>query len=64
MLSVAEWAHIAVERTMLNVTTQFGITGHTPDFRIITILPSEFEIFSLRAAVLRSGEDIALQARR
>ena len=29
-------------RTMLSITTQFGITGHTPDFRIITALPIRF----------------------
>jgi len=29
-------------RTLLNVTTQFGITGHVPDFRVITSLPIRF----------------------
>jgi hypothetical protein len=29
-------------RTMLNVTAQFGITGHTPDFRLITAIPIRF----------------------
>jgi hypothetical protein len=29
-------------RTMLSITTQFGITGHTPDFRVITALPMRF----------------------
>jgi hypothetical protein len=29
-------------RTMLSITTQFGITGHTPDFRVITALPIRF----------------------
>jgi len=31
------WNH-----TMLSITTQFGITGHTPDFRVITALPIRF----------------------
>jgi hypothetical protein len=26
-------------RTLLNITAQFGITGHVPDFRLITSLP-------------------------
>jgi hypothetical protein len=30
-------------RTMLSVITQFGITGHTPDFRVITAIPIRFE---------------------
>jgi hypothetical protein len=30
------------KRTMLSVTTQFGITGHTPDFRVITAIPIRF----------------------
>jgi hypothetical protein len=29
-------------RTMLSITTQFGIAGHTPDFRVITALPIRF----------------------
>ena len=29
-------------RTMLSITTQFGITGHTPDFRVIAALPIRF----------------------
>jgi hypothetical protein len=29
-------------RTMLNVTAQFGITGHVPDFRLIASLPVRF----------------------
>jgi len=29
-------------RTMLSITTQFGITGHTPDFRVIMALPIRF----------------------
>jgi hypothetical protein len=29
-------------RTLLNVTAQFGITGHVPDFRVITSLPVRF----------------------
>ena len=29
-------------RTLLNVTAQFGITGHVPDFRLITSLPIRF----------------------
>jgi hypothetical protein len=29
-------------RTLLNVTAQFGITGHVPDFRLITSLPVRF----------------------
>jgi hypothetical protein len=29
-------------RTLLNVTAQFGITGHVPDFRVITSLPIRF----------------------
>jgi hypothetical protein len=29
-------------RTLLNVTGQFGLTGHVPDFRIITSLPIRF----------------------
>jgi hypothetical protein len=30
------------KRTLLNVTTQFGITGHVPDFRLITAIPIRF----------------------
>ena len=30
---------IVWSRTLLNVTAQFGITGHVPDFRLITSLP-------------------------
>jgi hypothetical protein len=30
------------KRTILSVTTQFGITGHTPDFRVITAIPIRF----------------------
>jgi hypothetical protein len=30
------------KRAMLNVTTQFGLTGHTPDFRVITAIPIRF----------------------
>jgi hypothetical protein len=33
---------IVWRRTLLNVTTQFGITGHVPDFRVITSLPIQF----------------------
>jgi hypothetical protein len=29
-------------RTVLNVTAQFGITGHVPDFRVITSIPVRF----------------------
>lgn len=29
-------------RTLLNVTAQFGVTGHVPDFRLITSLPMRF----------------------
>ena len=29
-------------RTLLNITAQFGITGHTPDFRLITAIPIRF----------------------
>ena len=29
-------------RTLLNVTAQFGITGHVPNFRVITSLPIRF----------------------
>jgi hypothetical protein len=29
-------------RALLNVTAQFGITGHVPDFRLITSLPVRF----------------------
>jgi len=29
-------------RTLLNVTAQFGITGHVPDFRLIASLPIRF----------------------
>jgi hypothetical protein len=29
-------------RTMLNVTAQFGITGHVPDFRLIASVPVRF----------------------
>jgi hypothetical protein len=29
-------------RTLLNITTQFGITGHVPNFRVITSLPVRF----------------------
>ena len=29
-------------RTLLNVTAQFGIAGHVPDFRLITSLPIRF----------------------
>ncbi len=29
-------------RTLLSISTQFGITGHTPDFRVITALPIRF----------------------
>jgi hypothetical protein len=30
------------KRTLLNVTAQFGVTGHTPDFRLITSIPVRF----------------------
>ena len=30
------------KRTLLNVTTQFGLTGHVPDFRLITSIPVRF----------------------
>jgi hypothetical protein len=33
---------IVWSRTILNVTAQFGITGHVPDFRLITSLPIRF----------------------
>jgi hypothetical protein len=33
---------IVWSRTLLNVTAQFGITGHVPDFRLITSLPIRF----------------------
>ena len=29
-------------RTLLNLTAQFGITGHTPDFRLIAAIPVRF----------------------
>ena len=29
-------------RALLNVTAQFGITGHVPDFRLMTSLPVRF----------------------
>ena len=29
-------------RTLLNLTAQFGITGHTPDFRLIVAIPVRF----------------------
>jgi hypothetical protein len=29
-------------RTVLNITAQFGVTGHVPDFRLITSLPVRF----------------------
>jgi hypothetical protein len=30
------------KRTLLNVTTQFGLTGHVPDFRLIVSIPIRF----------------------
>jgi hypothetical protein len=30
------------KRTLLNVTTQFGLTGHVPDFRLIASIPIRF----------------------
>jgi hypothetical protein len=30
------------KRTFLNVTTQFGLTGHVPDFRVIASIPVRF----------------------
>ena len=30
------------KRTLLNVTTQFGLTGHVPDFRLIASIPVRF----------------------
>jgi len=30
------------KRTLLNVTAQFGLTGHVPDFRLITSIPVRF----------------------
>jgi hypothetical protein len=30
------------QRTFFNLTAQFGITGHVPDFRVITALPVRF----------------------
>ncbi len=33
---------IVWNRTLLNITAQFGITGHVPDFRLITSLPVRF----------------------
>jgi hypothetical protein len=30
------------KRTLLNVTGQFGVTGHVPDFRIVTSIPIRF----------------------
>lgn len=33
---------IVWNRTLLNITAQFGITGHVPDFRLITSLPIRF----------------------
>ena len=30
------------KRTLLNITTQFGLTGHTPDFRVIASIPIRF----------------------
>ena len=33
---------IVWNRTLLNVTAQFGVTGHVPDFRVITSLPIRF----------------------
>jgi len=30
------------KRTLLNVTAQFGVTGHVPDFRLITSIPVRF----------------------
>jgi hypothetical protein len=33
---------IVGHRTLLNVTAQFGLTGHVPDFRLITSLPIRF----------------------
>jgi hypothetical protein len=35
-------ATIVGPRTLLNITAQFGLTGHTPDFRLITALPIRF----------------------
>jgi hypothetical protein len=35
-------ATIVGPRTLLNVTAQFGLIGHTPDFRLITSLPIRF----------------------
>ena len=29
-------------RTLLNVTAQFGLTGHVPDVRLITSIPIRF----------------------
>jgi len=29
-------------RAMLSITTQFSVTGHAPDFRVITALPIRF----------------------
>src|SRR6266478_2067572 len=33
---------IVWQRTLLNVTGQFGVTGHVPEFRLITSLPVRF----------------------
>jgi hypothetical protein len=33
---------IVWRRTLLNVTAQFGLTGHVPDVRLITSLPVRF----------------------
>jgi hypothetical protein len=33
---------IVWRRTLLNVTAQFGLTGHVPDLRLITSLPVRF----------------------
>jgi hypothetical protein len=30
------------KRTLLNITTQFGVTGHVPDFRLMTSIPIRF----------------------
>ena len=30
------------KRTLLNVTGQFGLTGHVPDFRLIASIPVRF----------------------
>jgi len=30
------------QRTLLNITAQFGVTGHVPDFRLMTSIPIRF----------------------